>query len=125
MTPRIRQAIYYFGTIATSGVGLALLFNGINAGAADHATQIISALVALLGAGAPALAGKTLNDQRKEGVLDAVSPADQVISGVQAVREAAVEAQAQIDRVRAAVSDVVDDVPILGPLALQALERLK
>lgn len=124
MTPRIRQSIYYLGTVISGVIGIALLWGGLSAGVADHANQIVAGLVALLGGAAPAVAAKTVSKQISEGKFEAHSPADQVIEGINAVVAARSAAQAEIDRVKDAVTSVVQDVPVLGPLAKQALDAL-
>lgn len=124
MTPRIRQSIYYLGTLISGVVGIALLWGGLSAGVADHVNQLVAGLVALLGGAAPAVAAKTVTKQINEGRFEAPSPADQVIDGINAVIAAKSAAQAEIDRVKDAVTSVVQDIPVLGPLAKQAMDSL-
>jgi len=124
MSPRIRQSVYYIGTILTSVIGVALLWGGISAGVANSATQLLGGVIALLGGAAPALAAKTVTKQINDGHFDSTSPVDQVISGLNAVIAAKDSAAADVNKVRDAVSSVIRDVPVLGPLAQQALSGL-
>jgi thiol:disulfide interchange protein len=55
----------------------------------------------------------------------AAAPADHAINAIQETVERAVEATSEVDRVRKAVSDMVVGVPVLGPLAEQALKRFR
>ena len=123
MTPRIRQSIYLVGTIISAVVGVALLWGGLTAESANHVSQLVAGLVALLGGAAPAVAAKTVTKQMNEGRFDE-NPADQVIKGIEAVVAARSEAQVQVDRVKDAVSAVVNQVPVFGPLAKQAIEQI-
>ncbi len=125
MTPKIRQTVYLLGTVVSSIIGAILLWGGIDAGMAEHLNEVITGLVALLGAGAPAIAASTVNKQRKDGTLDSIAPADAVISGVQAVIEAKAAAEAEVDRVKNAVSDITSTAPVLGSLAQQVIDSIK
>lgn len=124
MTPKIRQSIYYLGTVASALVGIALIWGGIEAGAAQHVSSLITGLVALAGGAAPAVAARKVGEQMKDGSFDS-SPADQVIKGIEAVVNARANVEAEVNRVRDAVTAVVDDIPVLGPLAKNAIDNLK
>ncbi len=124
MTPKIRQSVYLLGTVLSSLIGVIMLWGGIDSGAAEHINEIITGLVALLGAGAPAIAASTVNKQRKDGTLDSVTPADAVISGVQAVIDAKTQAEAEIDRVKNAVSDITGASGV-GSLVEQVIKSAK
>ncbi|QHB38040.1 holin [Mycobacterium phage Noelle] len=128
MSPKVRQTIYYLGTIIPGVLGIALIWGGIDAGAAQSIGDIIAGAVALLGASAPAVAAKKVNEQRKDGTLVPQAPVEQVVNGVQAVIAAQQAAQAELDRVRdvvtGAIGIVPNVVPQLGPLAQQAVDAL-
>lgn len=124
MSPKLRQSFYYLSTIVTSIVGLALLYGGLSAGVADNITEVLAGLGGLLGAAGPAVAGKKVGEQRKEGVFD-TDPASQIAAGVKAVQDQIAAARAQAEAVKAVVSDVFDDVPVLGPLANDALSKIQ
>ena len=128
MSPKIRESLYYLGTIVPGVIGLALIWGGIDQGAADSLGDILAGVLSLIGAAAPATAAAKVNQQRKDGTLDKVSPADQVVNGVQAVLKAQTDAQAEvekaaaeIDRVKTAVTGAVGIVPGMGPLAQQII----
>lgn len=124
MTPRIRQSIYLLGTVLSSVTGIALLWGGLSADTAHSVTQLVAGLVALVGGAAPAVAAKTVGKQINEGAFNS-TPADQVIAGVQAVIQASVAAQSDVERVKAAVDSAISEVPVLGPLAKQAIDSIK
>lgn len=121
MSPKIRESLYYIGTIIPGVLGLALVWGGIDAGAAEHIGDVIAGALALLGATAPATAAVKVNQQRKEGVFDTVAPVDAVVKNVQAVIEAQAAATADLERVKTAVTSAVGVVPGIGPLAQQVI----
>jgi len=125
MSAKLRQSFYYVSTIVTGFIGLGLLYGGLSAGLADHVTEVLAGIGGLLGATGPALAAGKVKEQRKDGTFDSLDPAAQVAAGVKAVQAQMDAARAQAEAVKAAVSNVVDDVPILGPLAADALDRIK
>ena len=124
MSPKIRESLYQLASVLLAGLGLAQVWGGVDGGTVDNISQIVTGLLTLLGAGAPAVAAKKVNTQRKDGTLDTVAPADQVINGVQAVIEARAAAQAEVDRVKQAVNDIAATVPVLGPLATQVINSI-
>jgi len=124
MSPKIRESLYQLASVLLAGLGLAQVWGGVDGGTVDNINQIVTGLLTLLGAGAPAVAAKKVNTQRKDGTLDTVAPADQVINGVQAVIEARAAAQAEVDRVKQAVNDIAATVPVLGPLATQVINSI-
>jgi len=124
MNAKIRQTLYALGTIATAILGLLSLWGVIHPAAAGTLTTALTGLLTLLGVGAAGTAAVVTNRQRKEGLFDQQSPADVVVTGINMVLEQAQRAQAEVDRVKDAVSNAVEDVPILGPLAQQAIDRL-
>jgi hypothetical protein len=124
MSPKIRQTIYQLGTIIPAVLGIALVWGGIDDGAANSIAQIITGLVSLLGAGAPAIAATKVSQQTKDGTFDDVSPADAVVNGVQAVIQAQADASAELDKVKQAVTNAVGVIPGMGPLAAQIINNL-
>ena len=125
LSPKIRQTIYGLGTLATGVVSLLLLWNGIKAGDAENISNLIQAAIAMLGAGAGAVATSTVSSQRKDGTLDTLAPADQAINGIQATIQAVTEATSELERVKDAASAVAATVPGLGPLAKQIIDSIK
>jgi len=120
MTPQIRRTIYQLGTVASSVLGIALIWGGISQGTADHINTVLAGLVALLSGGAPAVAAKTVKEQAKGGVFDAVpAPADAAITAINATIEQAITAQADVQRVAEAVTSAVSGTPV-GPVVAAA-----
>lgn len=79
-------------------------------------------LVALFGGVAGGTAAVVLGKQRKDQTLDFHgTAAEQAIAAIQAVSTQVAAANADVARVRNAVEEAVQDIPILGPLARQAL----
>lgn len=125
MSAKLRQSFYYVSTIVTGFIGLGLLYGGLSAGLADHVTEVLAGIGGLLGATGPALAGAKVKEQRKDGTFDHTDPVGQVAAGMKAVQDQIEAARSQAEAVKAVVSNVVDDVPVLGPLAADALSKIK
>lgn len=53
-----------------------------------------------------------------------VAQADAAIDAIQATVQNAQAAAAEVDRIKAAAEEVLGQVPVLGPLARQALDKL-
>lgn len=123
MTPRVRQSLYALGTIATSALTLLSLWSIVSPATASSVSSAVAALLSLLGVGAAGTAAVVTNKQRHDGTLG--DPVSQVTNGVKAVQDQLAAAKAQAEAVRVAVSDVVDDIPVLGPLAADALNKVK
>lgn len=125
MTPKIRQTIYAVGAIATSLLTLLSVWRILDPATASTINAALAGLLSLLGVGAAGTAAVVTKKQRHDGTFDGPpDPADAVVNGIEAVLKAKQEAEAQVDRVRDAVSNAVKDVPVLGPLAQEALDRL-
>jgi len=127
MSPRIRQSVYFLGTIVSGILGIALLFHGVSADAAGNINSMSAGLVALLGGSAPAaLAAHNVSKQRADGTLDFTgTPAEQAIAAIQATAQAAAAATNNLDKVKNAVSDVFGTIPVVGPLAQQVINAVK
>lgn len=119
MTPKIRRSIYQLGVLASSLLGLALIWGGISQGTADHINTVMAGLIALLSGGAPAIAARTVKEQAKSGAFDSVPPAEQAITAIQATIEQAITAQADVQRVTDAVTQALQSTPI-GPVVSAA-----
>lgn len=125
MGPKLRQTVYYLGTIVSGALGIALLFHGVSADAAGNINSMVAGLIALLGGSAPAaVAAHTITKQRADGAFNN-SPVDQVTNGIQAVIQASTAAASDVERVKAVVSDALGQVPVLGPLAQQIINTVK
>lgn len=55
---------------------------------------------------------------------DTPAPADMVITGVQALQDARTAADAELERVKQATAAVLAPIPVVGPLAQQAIDKL-
>lgn len=124
MGPKVRQTIYYVGTVITAVIGCALLWGGLSADAAHSIVNVLGGVLTLLGAGAPAVAARTVGKQMKNGKFDE-NPADRVINGINDLIANAETAKSDVERVKDAVTEAIGDVPVLGPLAQQALNSVK
>jgi hypothetical protein len=124
VSPKIRETLYYLGAIIPGVVGIALVWGGIEQGSATAIGDVLVGLLTLLGATAPAVAAKKVNEQRKDGTFETPEPVEVVVNGVQAVIEAQQKAQAELDRVKNAVTGVVGAIPELGPLASQLINSV-
>ncbi|AAC18451.1 holin [Mycobacterium phage Lakes] len=125
MSPKIRETLYYVGTLVPGILGIALIWGGIDAGAAANIGDIVAGALNLVGAAAPATAAVKVNQQRKDGTLT-TSPVDQVTRGVEQVLAAKQNAEAEVERVKQALESAVNGaVPQLGPLASQILNGIQ
>ncbi|QJD52660.1 holin [Mycobacterium phage AN3] len=126
MSPKVRQTIYYIGTLVPGILGIALIWGGIDAGAADSIGDIIAGALALIGAGAPATAAVTVGKQQKDGT-PSTDPVEIVVKSVEQVLEQKRAAEAAVQTVTQAVSGAVSDLQRaaeavnLGPLASQII----
>ncbi|QHB37950.1 holin [Mycobacterium phage Cintron] len=124
MSPKLRETLYYLGTIVPGVIGIALIWGGIDAGSAESIGDIIVGFLSLLGASAPAVAAKKVNEQRKDGTLEPQAPVDQVVNGVNAILEAQARAQSELARVQNVVAGAASVIPGVGPLAAQVINSI-
>lgn len=124
MSPKIRQALYALGCVATGTLTLLSLVRIVDPNTASTVSAQIAALLGIFGVGATGTAAVVVGKQRKDGTYEPQAPADQVINGIDAVIRAADHAQAEVDRVKDAITVAVRDVPVLGPLAQQAINKI-
>lgn len=125
ISPKARQSTYLIGTIATSVVTLLALWTGMSGEVTSSIVTLITAVCGLLGAGATVTATAAVTRQQKQGAFDSVSPVDQVINGIQATVDQVNNATNDFERVKTAVSGVLRDVPVVGPLAQQVIDAAK
>lgn len=107
---------YTPATIAKALVAFVTAFGGAAATSAPHD---VMGWAGCIGAGVVAFAAVFATPNKTTDV--AASPADKVINGVNEVIANAQSAQQDIERVKEAVSTVIKDVPVLGPLATAIL----
>lgn len=124
MSPKVRETLYYLGTVIPGILGIALIWGGIDAGAAESIQSILVGALNLIGAAAPATAAVKVRQQRKDGTLSA-SPVEQVTKGVEQVLAAKQAAEAEVEKVKQALETAVSGaVPVLGPLAAQVINSV-
>jgi hypothetical protein len=124
MTPKVRQILYVAGVVAFALLTLLSATKVIDGETAASVSAALTAVLGLFGVTVSGVAYGAVTKQQHAGAFDPKSPADQVVTGINAVIAQAEHAQAEVDRVKEAVSTAVADVPILGPLAQQAIDRL-
>lgn len=125
MNSKIRQSIYIGGTIVTGILSLAMIWGGLDSDTATSLTQAIAGVVTLLGGTAVTATAATMTGkQRRDGTLD-TTPVDQVLGGLSAIADAKAQAAADYDRVTQAATDVLGQVPVIGPLAQQVIDAAR
>jgi hypothetical protein len=125
MTPKVRQILYVAGVVAFALLTLLSATRVIDGQTAASVSAALTAVLGLFGVTVSGVAYGAVTKQQHNGSFDPpASPADQVVTGINRVIEQAANAQAEVERVKEAVSTAVADVPILGPLAQQAIDRL-
>lgn len=111
LPPNVRLALYLLG-FGIALVAPELASRGvIEAGSSALALQIAGVLTG-------GLASVVLGGQKN------TSPADQVVAGVDALTNAERELQNQKSRAADALTNLTRDVPVLGPVAKQAIDRV-
>jgi glucan phosphoethanolaminetransferase (alkaline phosphatase superfamily) len=125
MTPKVRQILYVVGVVAFALLTVLSATRVIDGQTAASVSAALTAVLGLFGVTVSGVAYGAVTKQQHNGAFDPpASPADQVVNGINRVIEQAAVAQAEVERVKEAVSTAVADVPILGPLAQQAIDRL-
>jgi len=126
-SPKVRQTIYSVGTIATALLGVLSLWQIIDPNTASVVNASLAGVLSLLGAGAAGTAVVAVNKQRHDGTFEPapqLDPAQVVVNGVQAALEAKNTADRELARIQEALTGAIENVPVLGPLASQVLDRL-
>jgi glucan phosphoethanolaminetransferase (alkaline phosphatase superfamily) len=124
MTPKARQILYVAGVLAFAVLTLLSATRVIDGQTAASVSAALTAVLGLFGVTISGTAAYNVTKQVHNGQLDQVSPADQVVNGINAVLAQAEQAKSEVERVREAVSSAVSEVPVLGPLAQQAIDSL-
>jgi glucan phosphoethanolaminetransferase (alkaline phosphatase superfamily) len=124
MTPKVRQILYVCGVVAFALLTVLSATRVIDGETAASVSAALTAVLGLFGVTVSGVAYGAVTKQQHNGTFDSKSPADQVVNGINQVIAQAEQAQAEVERVKDAVSNAVADVPILGPLAQQAIDRL-
>ena len=124
MGPKLRKVLYSVGVIIFAVLSLLSTFKLVDPNTAATISAALTSVLGLFGVTGFSVAAYNVTKQQKGGAFDPVTPADQVVNGLNAVIAQAQNAQQEVERVKEAVSTAVKDVPILGPLAQQAIDRL-
>lgn len=126
MTPKVRQILYVFGVVVFAALTVLSTFKIIDPTTAASVSAALTSVLGLFGVTVAGTAAYNTNKQRHDGTFDRVdlSPADQVINGLERVKKAQQEAQSQVERVKDAVTQAVSETPVVGPLAREILEQI-
>lgn len=115
MAPKVRQILYVIGVVVFAALSLLSTFRVIEPDVASSVSASLTAILGLFGVTVAGTAAYNINKQRHEGVI--VDPKKPDIGDL---------IQQELDkRLQQAGAPAVKDVPILGPLALEVLDRLK
>lgn len=128
MTPKVRQILYALGLVLFAILTVLSALRIIDETTAASVSAALTAVLGLFGVTVSGVAGWAVTKQQQSGAFDQRSPADQVVSALDAVLTQAQQAQADVDRVREAVGSAVSQAPVigpaLGPLAQQAMDAI-
>ena len=124
MTPKARQILYAIGLVLFAILTILSALKVIDENTAASVSAALTAVLGLFGITVSGTAAWAVTKQQKAGAFEQHSPADQVVTAINEVLTQAQNAQAEVDRVKDAVSQAVSQVPVLGPLAQQAIDRL-
>lgn len=128
MKPKFRQVLYTLGVVVFAVLTVMSTFKLIDPDTAASVSAALTSVLGLFGVTVAGTAAYNTGKQINNGTFDEVpevSPADSVVNGVQAVLEAKKNAERELSRVQDAISGVIDDIPVLGPLASQVFDQLK
>ena len=121
---KIRQTRYTASAVvATAGPALAIAL--AEGGVSKWVAFVVAVGSAFTGAAGSAYAAKNTKGQRADGHFDPVSPADAIIAALPAVIDAKAQAEADIERVKAAATDALGQVPVVGPLTQQVIASIR
>lgn len=123
MPPKVRQYLYVFGVVAFAGLTVLSTFKIIDPNTASNVSAALTSVLGLLGVSVAGTAAYNINKQQKNGAFDNLDPAEQVVNGINAVIDQQQQAQQSADRVKNALNDAIKDIPVLGPLAQEAIKN--
>lgn len=124
MPPKARQILYVTGVVVFAALSILSTFKVIDPNTAASVSAALTSVLGLFGVTVAGTAAYNVNKQQKNGAFDDVDPADQVIDGINKVLSQKQAAQNAADRVKNAINDAVKDIPVLGPLAQEAINSL-
>lgn len=126
LPPKFRFALYVIGVLVFAVVTGLSFFKVIDPSVASTVNAQLVSILGLFGITVAGTAAYNTNKQVKDGTFDEPAPvdhADAVVNGINAVLEAQQKAQAEVDRVKEAVTQAVSETPVIGPLAKQVLDQ--
>lgn len=121
----MKHSPYTPATIAKAIVALAVATIGAaatSAGGADLSVLSLGGWAAALGVGLTAFAGVFVTPNKPNDA--GASAADQIINNIPVVISTANDALADLDRVKAAASEALSQIPVFGPLTKQILDSV-
>lgn len=125
MTPKIRQVLYTVGVVVFAALTVLSTFKIIDPESAAAVSAALTSVLGLFGVTVAGTAAYNINKQQKDGTLDFQGSApEQAVAAIEATVRAANEASAGLQKVREAVSDVIRDTPVLGPLGSQIFDQI-
>lgn len=124
MSPKAREILYTVGVVVFAALAVLSTFRVIDPDTAASVSAALTSVLGLFGVTVAGTAAYNTNKQRKEGAFDPASPVDQVVQGVNQVIAAKQTAEVELKKVQEALTGLVDDVPVLGPLAAEALDQI-
>jgi hypothetical protein len=128
MSPKVRQILYTLGVVVFAALTVLSTFKVIDPTTAASVSAALTSVLGLFGVTVAGTAAYNTTKQINQGAFDPapeMSPADSVVNGVQAVLQAKEQAENELRRVQDAITGVVEDIPVLGPLATQILDQLQ
>lgn len=127
MTPKFRQVLYAIGTVAFAALTVLATFKVIDPNTAASVSAALTAVFGLFGVSLSGVAAYHTTKQINGGTYDptpAPAPEDQVITGLNGVLAQKAAAEAAVEKVKDALGTAVGQIPVLGPLAQQAIDSL-
>jgi len=125
MTPKIRQILYTVGVVVFAALTVLSTFKIIDPESAAAVSAALTSVLGLFGVTVAGTAAYNINKQQKDGTLDFQGSApEQAVAAIEATVRAANDASAGLQMVREAVSDVIRDTPVLGPLGSQIFDQI-
>lgn len=127
MNPKFRQILYTFGVVVFAALAVLSTFKVIDPNTAGVISAAVTAILGLFGVTVSGVAAYNVTKQTKDGTFDPtpdVTPDDKVANGIQEALAAKQAADEAVERIKNAVSNGLSEVPVLGPLAQQAINSL-
>ena len=127
MTPKLRQILYVVGLVAFTGLTVLSTFKVIDPGTAATVSAALTAFLGLFGVTIAGTAAVHVTKQINGNAFDPVAPVapeDQIVNGLSQLQQQKAAVDAAVERAKGALSNAVQDVPVLGPLAQQAIDAL-